>query len=262
MKGSSFPFAKYREWGANATTVTELNTDAIQQLSEWQDTLYKRPILDDITGSYQFYPSENGAKAYVNGTARNRPVNSDELEDGDTLEGKTARQLMHIASNSELATALFWTIALVRHDHLAQTINTVVDNPDQDVELTYGTKLAADAIADYGYCLENPVDLEFSGKNRSKGLKKEIRRVAPGVGKSLLSLGDFATEEPDILRSYDGIVAMQTVLVEQERRYNHWSPRHEAIHRAFPSVPLSKEVLYQSIETHEIFWLYDQIKVA
>lgn len=55
---------------------------------------------------------------------------------------------------------------------------------------------------------------------------------------------------------------MQATIIEQERRWKLWSPRHEAVTKAFPSIPLSSEVLYQTVNLDKMFWMHEQVEVA
>lgn len=107
--------------------------------------------------------------------------------------------MKHIASNAELATALFWTTAVTRHDYLNQTLSRVSDYPERALEDDTIARYAADAITDYGFCMENPVDIDIKGIDSGPALKYVIERVAPKVGKSLLEFGNYAVEEPDVL---------------------------------------------------------------
>ena len=262
MREANFPFAKFRDWGATPETLPEIDTELVAELTSWQDALYRRPILDDITGYYQFYPTMNGASAYVTRAARNRPIIIEDIEDGDTLEAKQKRQELHIAETAELATALFWTTAIDRHTKLNSVLARVNDQSDVPLDDDSSYKFAADAIADYGFCLANPVDIHISGRDDGPHLRAQIERVAPGLGSTLLGFGNYAIDNPDALRSFDGIVAMQAAVMEQERRIEHWSPRHGSIIEAFPDTKVSGEVLYFETPLNQMFWLHEKVKVA
>lgn len=265
MRALEFPFAKYREWGTVPTDRPELDVDAIADLNSWQDNIFKRPMLDDITGYYQFFPSENGVMSYATRAAKKRPVLEKNVEPGDTLEQKRERKLIHIGEVAELATAVFWATALMRHDVISTALGQVVDLVERHVVGELRSDVAAyssDAIADHGYCLLYPVQVDHKGEDHGKNLADQIERVAPEVGKNLLGFGNYSIDHPEVLQSYDGIVALQATLFEQERRIKHWAPRHGAILDAFEGIGVSQEVVHLDVDFPELFLLHNRVKVG
>jgi hypothetical protein len=263
MRTRQFPFAKYREWGTTPESKPELDVGLIADLTSFQSDVYRKPILDDITGYYQFYPSMNGAMSYATRAASRRDVVRESIEAGDTLEEKRKRQILHIAESAEMATAVFWATATMRYDVVTHALSSIADIAEKGSNEKLSDDVvayASDAIADYGYCLVNPVQIDHTGNDHGKNLGAQIERVAPGVRISLLEFGKYADTHPEALQSYEGIVALQATAIEQERRINHWAPRHQAVVDAFPDIDISKEVLNLSVDLPELFSSHQSIK--
>ena len=262
MRRPDFPFAKYREWGQTPAELTQLDATGLLELADWQANIYRRPVLDDITGYYQFFPSQNGASSYVSRAAIKNPVIKDKIEIGDDLESKEIRHKNHIAESAELATALFWSTAVMRLDVVENTLGRIAqisEGREAEVLPDGFMVYAADAIADYGYCLQHPVDIDVKGEDHGVELHHQIERIAKGIGQNLLDFGNFTSENPQDLISYDGVVALQATLAEQERRIKHWAPRHAAVVAAFPGIGLSTEVLNLGVDFPEIFHLHHKL---
>ncbi len=256
MRQPDFPFAKFRDWGETPQVAPEIDLEDLRELSIWQASIYKRPITDEITGDgYQFYPSRNGANSYVTRAHAKQFAGKTALgmaiSERD-FEGRKARQLLHIARSAELATALFWTVASLREERLENALSSAQagDIPDED-----NTPFAADAIADYGFCLAYPFDKDVRGEDHGPGLRLQIDRIAPNIGEQILQFGLLSGDEPWHLRSEVGIALMQASLEEQRRRVAFWAPRHTALLEAFPDIEVSEEVLLQRIPAYEIIGL-------
>ncbi len=263
MRTRHFPFAKYRDWGPTPETKPDLDTDLVADLASFQSDVYKKPILDDITGYYQFYPSMNGATSYVTRAAQRRKVLIENIEPGDTLEEKRKRQILHIAESTEIATAVFWATATMRYDVVSHALGAIADIAEEEREERLPDDIAAyaaDAIADYGYCLMHPVQIDHIGNDHGEYLRAQIERVAPETGRALLEFGIYSDEHSDALQSYDGVTALQATVLEQERRIAHWAPRHHAVMDAFPDIEISREVLNLGVDFPELFSLHKSIK--
>ncbi|MCA9323544.1 hypothetical protein KC992_00390 [Candidatus Saccharibacteria bacterium] len=266
MRTREFPFAKYRDWGQVPQARPDIDVDLVADLTSWQSNILKEPALDDITGYYRFFPSANGVMGYATRAANRRPIVLEDVEDGDTPEQKRERQIRHIGETAELASAVFWAAAVMRHDVTNRALGQIADLAERG--LSNGTMpddiaaYASDAIADYGYCLVYPVQIDHKGEDHGKGLKSQIERVAPGVGQALLDFGNYSGEHPEVLHSYDGIVALQAAMLEQERRIDHWAPRHVAVLEAMPEISPSQEVINLAVDFPELFSLHQRVKIA
>ena len=261
MRQPEFPFAKYRKWGETPENKPDIDTDAILSLADWQAKTFKRPIRDDLTGYYSFHPSLNGATGYVNRAHARLFAGKTAISEGlseEVFSGNKLRQPKHIAENAESAIAVFWAISQTRRDVLAQTLANVSDG--KEVPHTQAM-WAANAVADYGHCLQYPVDIDHAGKNHGSELAIVIKRIGGSAASDLENFGLFAEVEPGSLESYDGIVAMEASIAEQERRCDFWSPRHQAILDAFPGVRPSNEVLYMRLSLSELLSI-DFIEIA
>ncbi|MDQ3123365.1 MAG: hypothetical protein M3Q14_01625 [bacterium] len=264
MRQVQFPFAKYRAWDETPPQAPEVDTTDLLELGNWQATSYRRPIFDEITAYPNFYPSLNGAAGYTQRPTQRLLAGKKAERLGITQEelaGKIERQPWHVAEYVELATAIGWTAANLRHDVLKQAISVANDisewgrgELDEDTA-TY----AADAIADYGYCLRYPADPDFRGEDHGSALAAQINRVAEDIGQTLEHFGLFADWKPEILQTADGITVMEITREEQERRIAHWRPRHEAITGAYPTLPLSEEILLERIPLSEMLILQSDL---
>lgn len=252
MRQPDFPFAKFRDWGETPQNVPEIDLDDLRELSVWQSSIFKRPMTDEITGDgYGFHPSRNGANSYVTRAHAKQFAGKTALSmeiSEDEFKGRKARQPLHIAKSVELATALFWTVSSMREENLENALSSAFhgDTPDED-----NHPFAADAIADYGFCLTYPFDKDVRGVDHGSGLRAQVDRIAPGIGNQMLQFGLLAGDEPWHLKSETGIALMQAVLEEQKRRVAFWAPRHAAILEAFPDTELSQEVLLHRIPLKE-----------
>lgn len=261
MRKPEFPFAKYRKWGETPENKPGIDTDSILSLADWQSRTYKRPIRDDITGYYSFYPSLKGASGYVNRAHTRLFAGKTAISEGLSEQeflGIKQRQPRHIAENAESAIAVFWAISQTRRDVLAQTLANVSDG--RQVPHTQAM-WAANAVADYGHCLQYPVDINHAGKDYGKDLAKVIKRIGGSAASDLENFGLFSEVEPEALESYGGVVVMEAALAEQDRRCDFWSPRHQAILEAFPGVRPSNEVLYMQLPLSELLSI-DFLEVA
>lgn len=249
MRESEFPFAMYRDWGPDPVKRPEIDLDDTMKLSDWQSKVYQKPIFDEITGHYGYYPSANGFTAYVGRAIERRPVKRVLGEPYKVFKDRRERQPQHIADSAELATALFWTSAVLRQTVLEEALRNINDGKEMKPEVAIYT---ADAIADYGFCLENPVEINHTGIDNGPNLKRQINRVAPGIGETLLDFGKYTREQPDDLRLHDGIVAIEVTLDEQERRTRHWAPRHTAVLEVFPETVISEDLLLLRVPLDEM----------
>ncbi len=252
MRESEFPFAKYRDWGETPKEVPDIDTNAILNLADWQSKVYKRPIRDDITGHYGFFPSHNGATGYVQRASERsfsgKTAESEGLSD-DEFQDKKARQPIHIAENTESTIAVFWAVSQTRFSVLEEALNHV--SKGRKIPTDQGV-WAANAIADYGHCLQHPKDIDHMGVDHGKELGKVIKHIGGSAASDLEQFGLFAEVSPDVLNSYEGVSAMQVSLDEEQRRYDFWSVRHQAILDAYPDIRPSNEVLYMKIPLPEL----------
>ncbi len=252
MRESEFPFAKYRDWGETPAVQPELNVDALLSLADWQSTAYRRPITDDITGFYNFYPSMNGASSYAKRASMKSFAGKTALSEGITAEeflGKKERQSLHIAESAESAIAVFWVVAQLRKEVLASALSHISDGKKMPSDVA---AYAADAIADLGHCMLYPVDIDHTGKDHGKELGKFIKSISGDTPEKLQAFGLYAGKNPEALETYEGVSSMEVVLSEQERRCDYWSPRHQAVLEAFPEVRPSNEVLYMQLPLDEL----------
>jgi hypothetical protein len=249
MREPNFPFAMYRDWGPDPVELPEIDLDNTMNLANWQSKDYRRPIFDEITGHYKFFPSPNGFSSYVGRAIKRRPVKLVSGENYQDYKDRVARQPQHIADRSELATALFWTSAILRQTVLEEALRNVNDGKAMKPEIAI---YAADAIADYGFCLENPMDIDYTGFDHGPNIKRQIQRVGPNVGKLLLDFGNYTRDRHEDLLLEEGIVAMEVTLDEQERRARHWAPRHSAILEAYPETEISEDVLLLHVPLDEM----------
>lgn len=249
VREPDFPFAKIREYGPTPDFAPDIEISELLNLSDWQQRTFKKPMLDDITGSYQYFPSHNGLSTYVHGVAKNNPVVKLAEESNTEFLERKERQPLHVARTAEIATALFWTAAVIRTSVIEESLANISDGREirEDV-----ARYSADAIADYGYCLVNPVQKDYLGHDSGKELKVVMDRLFPGVSNSILEFGKYADGNFDELRSYNGVALLESTLSEQNRRIAHWQPRHEAVCSVYPEIEISEEILLLKVPLEEM----------
>lgn len=249
--------------------VPEVDTDGLLEVDAWRVTIYKKPIVDNLMGFYRFDPATvRGALNYVKPSAPKYPTGEKAVGKEAVLsliaqkkeaEATAQRQSFHIAETTERALAVFWSVATVRYAVLGQALNAVTD--EKAIPEDVGN-YAADAIVDTGLCLEEPFENDWKFKVKkntplSKGLKMQIDKNAPNIGTQVASFGAFAVANHEALRSYDGIVIMQSAYEEQEFRISTWRSRHLALTEAIPELPVSDEILYQRMPMEEMLSIHN-----
>jgi hypothetical protein len=146
-------------------------------------------------------------------------------------------------------------VAVIRSEVLSRALGNVSDQKPIDEEVA---AYSADAIVDFGLCLEEPYENNWKLKTDHRrqatpqGLSDKLESVAPGIGTNLVNFGAFAEDNPDVLCTYDGVVAMQAALTEQDYRIGLWSSRHDAVREAYPDLPLSADILHLHVPLHEM----------
>jgi hypothetical protein len=114
-----------------------------------------------------------------------------------------------------------------------------------------------------GLCLDEPYEPVWNYSTKKKhadqGLIEQVKRIAPGVGKRAAEFGAFAVDNPDVLRSYDGVVLLQSAYEEQEFRIEAWSSRHEALMEAFPQTEPSEQILLHRLSLDEMLKLQNAL---
>jgi hypothetical protein len=254
----------------------DVDIDGLMNFTTWRDRYYKKPILDDLTGYYQFVPTVAGVEAYARPKMPRIPqellksVTGREdvrghIQKRREHEAARERQRLHIAASAELATAVFWAVAFLRETVLLEAIGKISENqqPEWDVAV-----YAADAIQDFGLCLEKPVETEpmfvngRGGKRLTNGLRTRLDGISPDLGTHVANFGAYAVEHPDALRSADGVALMQTTLEEQNYRKATWEPRHRAVVDAFPDLPQSEEILLFKRSLPELLSIQDNLSAA
>lgn len=268
MRYPDFPFAKYRAWDETPAEVPELDTTSLLELGEWQAGIYKKPVFDDITAYPNFYPSPNAAMNYTTRPTRRTLLRQSPVELGISYEdwqGRVERQPKHVAEQVELVTAISWTAARMRYAALTKAIRrtndwAMVEGPqDQLIIDADEAVIAADAIADYGYTLRHPAELNHLGHDNGPALAAQVERVAGNIGMLLERFGLFAGDHPEVLQTADGLTTMEVVLEEQSRRADYWGKRHEAITSAYRDLPKSDEILYERLPLDEIITIQASI---
>lgn len=263
MRHTEFPFAKHRNWQETPDSLPDLDTEALSKLGHWQENVYNKPVFDDITAYPNFYPSTDAARNYTTRPTKRTLLKKTPDELGiseEDWQSRIERQPLHVAKSAELATAISWTAARLRAVSLNRAIGRVSSwgevEGSQDVLIIEedDAVIAADAIADYGYTLAHPVDLDHRGVDYGKPLGKRIRQEAGGIdiGSALERFGLFAGVKPEVLQSADGVTAMEITQAEQDRRIKHWGERHGAITRAYPNISISREILEEHLPLHKI----------
>ncbi len=241
----------------------EVNDGAVLQFRAWRSQFYRKPILDDLTGHYRFYPSKAGLQTYTRPDVIKMPegivaVGPEEarklIAQKQEKQSSQARQRLHIAGSTEFATALFWNVALLRKAMLIEAIARAADDeqPEWDV-----AGYAADAILDLGLCMEKPYEADpryrdKKGRPMPSGLRTRLDQIDPQLGTQLVDFGAFASEHRDILRSADGLILMEAALEEQDYRIRIWEERHSLIREVFPQVGVSEDILYQRLSLQEM----------
>ena len=249
MKNTGFPTPRHRNWLLKPEQTPELDSNGLMQLGAWQTSVFRKPIQDQITGFYNFTPTIKGAQQYVIARARKHPAKP---QVGDTLQSfqdRGQRLRTHIAESAELATAIFSTVSLFRDEALREALRAVSERKRFSDD---SVASATDAIMDYGYCLRNPVQIDFKGENHGQGLRLKIDSFGDNLGAQLEEFGSAALDDEGLLRSHDGVLAMELALAEQDRRFNYWMPRHEAVTEAFPDIDISEEILLLRVSLAEI----------
>jgi hypothetical protein len=133
------------------------------------------------------------------------------------LLGRRERQPKHIAETAERATGIFLAVAKGRETVLAQAVKAIAGQEPLEHSVALH---AADAIADFGYCLDRPKNIPLS---------VITRKSEADIGLQLLNFGAYAITHPDVLPSYEGVALLQATLDEQERRVAFWQPRYQAV---------------------------------
>ncbi|NBU34218.1 hypothetical protein EB118_18465 [bacterium] len=246
----------------------DVDIELLSTFSHWRNNIYKGPILDQLTGAYQFTNTKGAVEAYTKPSIKksnlkqravgreavlNLLANKDQILKGIEQNKSRERQRVHIAETAEQATALFYAAATARKVVLTEAIGNVSDNiqPQYDVAIW-----AADAIMALGQCMQNPIGkgerMQKKHKESRGGLKVKLDSNFPNLGNELASFGAYATVHPQVLRSADGYFAMIAALQEQEYQIDFWQPRHEAIVQAFPAITQSSEALAGQMNLEQI----------
>lgn len=263
------PLGKYRREVPVPNSPPKLDTTGVFNVLEWRNLVYRKPFLDDLNGHYYFEAAtEAGAKAYTGARkfpgAFTRELIRDYLAKPDTVDPRL-RQVIHRAESTEKAIAVFARIAIARGDVLHTAIDYVGQQASAKIDDGNVQQLprevatyAADAIVDFGLCLEQPYEKTRPGirykpsVHGGLALRARLDQIAPGVGTSLANFGSYAGAHPETLVSYDGLLAMNWAADEQEYRSIEWMPRYSAVAEAFPALADTKKILYD-MPLHEIF---------
>lgn len=253
------PLGSYRREVEIPHILPDIDTESVIDLQTWRGSTYNEPFLDKLTAHYKFFPSINGAKAYTKKESPRYPtkvkaVGREAVKALIEKRDAARRQPTHVAETAELATALFWSIAVVRSVILTEIQGNIIDGkPYKDDVAAY----AADAILDLGLCIEEPYENNpfLRDKNRAKleqGLHEKIEIIAPGIGTDIARFGKYADIHHDALESADGLQLLDFALDEQGYRINTWQPRHTAVTAAFPELPVSEEILHLHVPLSEM----------
>lgn len=249
----------------------KLDTDGLRSVQGWRIDVYKQPILDNLLGFYRFDPpTKSGANVYTNSHRKfigsegvPASIVQQYVQNPEQVENAAIRQMIHKAESTELATALFWSVAVLRSEVLGAALDSVGKGTPMDEDIaTY----SADAIVDMGLCLESPYEsnwkLRTSPRQRKypQGLRTKLDTMAPGIGANVVDFGAYADKHPSALYSDDGYVALHAAYIEQDYRINTWGPRHTAITEAYPDLPLSKEILYMALSLSEMLDIQDRLE--
>ncbi len=242
-----------------------LNTDGLLEVNAWRKQYYKQPFCDELNGYYRVSPPTRGAvKAYI-GLSSKR-MHGVELNDDLFAQYKTdpeslavdTRQTVHKLESLELATAVFWAISQLRKSVLLEASATIADRKTMDESVA---RYTADAIMDLGICLLEPFERNWHlAENRRaykspQGIKDRLDKIAPDLGANVLAFGGMCLERPEELTSYDGVVAINVALDEQDTRIDTWSALHGVVTDTFPNLPVSNEILYLHAPMDELLSL-------
>lgn len=247
-----------------------LDAEGLRAIQDWRSTVYKQPILDDLLGYYRFDPpTKRGADIYTGARGKiigiegmSREIVSRYVELPESVESAELRQVIHKAESTELATALFWSVAVMRSQVLNNALEAMGSGREIDEDVA---RFAADAIVDMGLCLESPYENNWRMRTHARqrkypqGLGSKLETIAPGVGTNVADFGAYAGEHPEVLQTQDGFVAMHAAFIEQDYRMELWGPRHTAITEAFPDLPLSREILYMAVPLEEMLSIQDRL---
>ncbi len=275
-KPSEGSLGKFRHDVPTPETLPVINTDAVLNLMDWRAKRYHRPFLDDLLGYYTFPATKSGVEAY---TQKNpvKPVYPTEKAIGreaireliearkqaerDAID-KTERKKLHIAESAEKVTALFLAVAKGRKAVISDVIASINDG----TEFNPGSVVyAADAIADLGACLEEPYDHDYRnltgpGRKTPQGLSARIESIAPDAGRQLVSFGSYASNNPEVLRSYEGVTALTAASDEQDYRISTWQPRHEVLFQVYPELEPSTDVITLKVPLGDMLQIQDDMR--
>lgn len=248
-------------------TVPSIDTEAVLRFSEWRSSTYKKPILDRLNGYYLFPPTPWGISSYTrpNGidypfgiAAIGREAARKLIESRNEADEKRNRQVLHKAQSAEMATAFFWTIAVLRQYAINEVLESAklagTSSPSEEASL-----YAADALLNFGLCLENPFE-NNRRRGREEGLKTRLDRFSPDLGSQIASFGVYASKNPEALTTFDGIVLLGVARDEQQYHIDTWAPRHTTVIEQFPEIPISREILYQTLSFEEMVSIQDELE--
>lgn len=256
MRSPEFPFPKYRDYGPIPDTAQDVDIQGLLRFADWQEKMFKKPIYDDITGYWQFSPTPSSVKAY---TTRPMHRTLGEKPSGDEeIDGKRNRMPVHIAESAERAISTFLQVAKMRKAVLGAALDHVSDETLADMDLSDElARYSVEAITDYGYCLENPIDPWVHKENKrddieSGWLAAKINTFSPNLGRQVLDFGLAALEDKSQLITADGITTMTVAWSEQLRRTATWSGRYSVLVTAYPQIDRSVDAM-ASLSLDQIF---------
>lgn len=248
-------------------TQPDVDFEAVLAVSDWRKDFYKQPILDQLIGYYRFSPPTlNTAGSYI----RSYSDRSDVREAIESVQAYNddrsavpikVRQVIHRAESLELALAVFGSVARLRELALTEVLSNV---NNQQESSKAALRYAADAITDFGLCMENPFESERDYMDSQRpgmtpGVTMAMRDFAPGVGTQVASFGAYALKHPEALYSHDGVVLLDVTIDEQEYRQQAWLPRHKILMSLMPDLQQSKEILELQKPLDEMLELQDRL---
>lgn len=174
----------------------------------------KQPLFDKFTNHHQVRPAKWSIDEYVMAGNKNRKVKLHAVPAGERslVKNDMRRQTQDIADKLQQAIFDDRNTARLRRYSLRTTRYLISRGLPLDAE---AAKLAADAIEDFGQCLQ------------AKSNNWVLRTVRDeDLGVQVVHIGHRAVEDPEILRQNPALLKL--VQLEQKARDEFWSPRYEA----------------------------------